>query len=463
VYETGYDFFNDQFMLIPRQYSDYLYDLNTKATKKVYCLGGPDVEKWKCDRAVLKSKGVKELYINQTLYYCCEDTIKKVDYHLGDSEATHFRHLLEGKIPVSLTRFPVYLVRILTNNNVNICSPECFRIGMNSKQYLFMYDESIYKYIMPPIYPERRGEGINIRDMLLCHMINTEIHSWKPISALDISKNSPQKWKAYVHNLSNIASELHPSLLLQTKDRDAWRIRASFNSGYCISSVYKSKSIEWNHCNDHIPKARGYKFDSRQIFFLYVHPHGVDPIYPIQSSHTNLNLPKNVETILPDINGAWNTFLDPNNKLDNISHYIKSDNKLYSTTRIMTVLSAAYEHLFDYMSCITLSSTSINANVTLEPCSTNMELKTQLFIVVKGIMSGGHFMSTVGQIKLSTNPKFCLCRAKIRRNRSIDDLKYDDELRNDINHTIPLTVSRCDGDSNELHHTMFEFENMRYF
>ena len=32
VTETGYVLFNDQFMLIPRQFSDYLYDLNTKAS-----------------------------------------------------------------------------------------------------------------------------------------------------------------------------------------------------------------------------------------------------------------------------------------------------------------------------------------------------------------------------------------------------------------------------------------------
>ena len=37
--ETGIDLFNDQFMLIPRQYSDHIYDLNTKVEKGVYCLG----------------------------------------------------------------------------------------------------------------------------------------------------------------------------------------------------------------------------------------------------------------------------------------------------------------------------------------------------------------------------------------------------------------------------------------
>lgn len=45
-------------MLIPRKFSDYLYDLNTKVVQKgVYCLGGPDVETWKCDKQLLQSKG----------------------------------------------------------------------------------------------------------------------------------------------------------------------------------------------------------------------------------------------------------------------------------------------------------------------------------------------------------------------------------------------------------------------
>ncbi len=35
VTETGYDVFNDQFMLIPRQFSDYLYHCNTKVNKNV--------------------------------------------------------------------------------------------------------------------------------------------------------------------------------------------------------------------------------------------------------------------------------------------------------------------------------------------------------------------------------------------------------------------------------------------
>ena len=51
--ETGIDLFNDQFMLIPRQYSDHIYDLDTKVEKGVYCLG----------------KGYKYIILLYILYY----------------------------------------------------------------------------------------------------------------------------------------------------------------------------------------------------------------------------------------------------------------------------------------------------------------------------------------------------------------------------------------------------------
>ena len=54
-------------MLIPRKFSDYIYDLDTKVVQKgVYCLGGPDVETWKCDKQLLQSKGESE---RQALMY----------------------------------------------------------------------------------------------------------------------------------------------------------------------------------------------------------------------------------------------------------------------------------------------------------------------------------------------------------------------------------------------------------
>ena len=99
--------FNDQFMLIPRQFSDHVYDLDKKVYKEVYCLGGPDVETWKCNATELDKRNYsKELYDNNNntyIYYtrkeitldrCCKDVFKR--NQLGYSETIHFRHLEQG-------------------------------------------------------------------------------------------------------------------------------------------------------------------------------------------------------------------------------------------------------------------------------------------------------------------------------------------------------------------------------
>ena len=106
ITETGYDRFNDQFMLIPRAFSDYLYDLDTKVKKGVYCLGGPDVETWKCNTTELRRRGVSEAKIQSVLPYCCPDILNKDNNVIGRSERIHYKHLETGKIPLGRTHFP---------------------------------------------------------------------------------------------------------------------------------------------------------------------------------------------------------------------------------------------------------------------------------------------------------------------------------------------------------------------
>lgn len=107
VTETGYDVFNDQFMLIPRQFSDYLYDFNTKVNKNVYCLGGPDVEEWKCKTPEMQKRGFSAERIARNLEHCCPDVLSGAQNLMGMSEAIHKRHLRFGQIPLSMGRFPV--------------------------------------------------------------------------------------------------------------------------------------------------------------------------------------------------------------------------------------------------------------------------------------------------------------------------------------------------------------------
>ena len=162
VTETGYEVFNDQFMLIPRQFSDYLYDFNTKVNKNVYCLGGPDVEKWKCNASELKKRKFSDEKIAQNLEYCCPDLLAGNNNLMGMSEAIHKRHLRYGQIPISMGRFPVFLTRRLEVNKEMKCHPECFRIyALNYKEYLYQSGNMshVYPYMSSPEFPDTRSVG----------------------------------------------------------------------------------------------------------------------------------------------------------------------------------------------------------------------------------------------------------------------------------------------------------------
>jgi hypothetical protein len=119
-------------MLIPRQFSDHVYDLDKKVYKEVYCLGGPDVERWKCNPESLDKMGYSKELKEITLDRCCSDVEK--GNKLGYSETIHLRHLdqglllffsgliinifffiFSGKIPVAYGRFPVFLTRRLND------------------------------------------------------------------------------------------------------------------------------------------------------------------------------------------------------------------------------------------------------------------------------------------------------------------------------------------------------------
>jgi len=192
ITETGYDRFNDQFMLIPRQFSDYVYDLNAKARKGVYCLGGPDVEQWKCNRTELQRRGVSEEKIASVLPYCCPDILKKGENTIGRSERIHYKHLEEGKIPLSMGRFPVALVR----NYNGVCETDCFRIyAYHYKEYIFRFTSIVYKYLMPHVWPDTIGRSVSSRDRLLCYVQKEGMYPWKPITATELHDQGDSRYQ----------------------------------------------------------------------------------------------------------------------------------------------------------------------------------------------------------------------------------------------------------------------------
>jgi hypothetical protein len=133
-------------------------------------------------------KNYSTIKTNKILNYCCDDIFQ---FNLnGFSEAIHLRHLKLGKIPVSVTRFPNYLVRIEknlenlnNNNNINnnnnnnnnnnkhnnnnnnvynnhnnlICNPECFRVKLNIKKPVIEENHISYPFYSVPKWPDAIG------------------------------------------------------------------------------------------------------------------------------------------------------------------------------------------------------------------------------------------------------------------------------------------------------------------
>eukprot|EP00598_Pedospumella_elongata_P008325 CAMPEP_0185012158 /NCGR_PEP_ID=MMETSP1098-20130426/98159_1 /TAXON_ID=89044 /ORGANISM="Spumella elongata, Strain CCAP 955/1" /LENGTH=864 /DNA_ID=CAMNT_0027541211 /DNA_START=36 /DNA_END=2631 /DNA_ORIENTATION=+ len=294
ITETGYDRFNDQFMLIPRQFSDYLYDLDTKVKKGVYCLGGPDVETWKCNTTALRARGVSEAKIQSVLPYCCPDILDKHTNHIGRSERIHYKHLETGQIPLGIGRFPTFLTRRMPNGE---CVGECFRIyAYHYKEYVFRFDAAIYPYLKAPMWPDTRGRSISSRDRNLCYILKEPVYPWTPIKAMDwhaeIEQNAVQALDSkflqvirsadeekgkpkyaidYSKPLLDPSQRLHPSILLNPKDTEMWRIHPTWNTEGCLTFSYQSKQVVWERCRGHcMSKTTNYM--PNQLFFLYVIP-----------------------------------------------------------------------------------------------------------------------------------------------------------------------------------------------
>jgi hypothetical protein len=270
--ETGFVPFNDQFMLIPRQYSDYLYDLNTKVRKEVYCLGGPDVEKWKCNATVLAMRKFPKRIINETLSYCCEDVA--TDDRLGYSETIHYRHLQFGKIPVSLARFTVYIVRYTRRVT---WYADCARLTFCFRTFLEDYLGG-YEYWQNASTVDAtldsRLISLSFIDGARCSFVNHRFLSpWQPINATELHRLVSLNLSLalnYSENLYQQFDKLHPSLLNNPWQFSNWRIRPNVHLDSCLSFDFVNKSLYWSQCQDHLLTKLGRRHLPTQTFFLLV-------------------------------------------------------------------------------------------------------------------------------------------------------------------------------------------------
>jgi hypothetical protein len=414
VTETGYDVFNDQFMLIPRQFSDYLYDLNTKVQKGVYCLGGPDVETWKCNTTALRMRGVSEEKIESVLPYCCPDILTDSN-HIGRSERIHYKHLETGKIPLGIGRFPTFLTRRMQNGE---CVGECFRIyAYHYKEYVFRFASAIYPYLMPPIWPDTRGRSISARDRNLCYALKEAAYPWHPITLTALHDKitgydaNPYQTRLkkllvkpgealvsedstyqvdYAKPLIDASQRLHPSIMLNPKDTEQWRIHPTWNVEGCLTFSYQTKQLLWDACKGHC-MAKSNTYMPNQLFFLYVVPQKPEALKHLL--HRSYHAPK----IFPE--STYNT-------------------PVSNVTRVM-MLNSEPNNL-DYrkgMQCLTAEKLALKAAVKMALCSADSHDPLQSFLTVRAVADGTHPQSTNGQLRFASNPDLCVCRTE---NKEVD-------------------------------------------
>lgn len=388
--ETGYVPFNDQFMLIPREFADYLYDLDTKVTPKVYCLGGPDVETWKCRREKLEAKYPHDHeFINATLQHCCYDNTPKGANREGYSETIHFRHLQQGRIPVGFARLPVYITRL---NKKGQCLPECARLYHNFKQSVYEGLEYSYPFFAPLNALDNRMMSIPDTNIGTCTVLESPYSTWNPISAYDFQQwQSPQHRVDYGQNLYQQLSKFHPSIVFNAKLTIPWKIRTTMLIDRCLTANFTSFAVEWDFCRLHMRLKGGRRHHPAQSWYLHVRPHDDRILQPlIVRDHYDFLLPPH--TFRPNVTQIYMAQRDP--------RWFEAGPVMYC----LTAIPGSGHQL--------LPRFTENITIAFRPCVHSFEENPQqFFLTVMGETFGANGLtSTVGKIMYAENPKYCLIR-----------------------------------------------------
>ena len=356
-----------------------------------HCIGGPDMEKWKCNRSELVMRQVKN--IDAQLDACCVDIFKK--NRLGVSESIHSRHMRGGKIPVSFARFPVFLTRRRSNQT---CSSECFRLyKYHFKEYMFMFGSKLYPWVVEPsLWPDSRSRAISSRDVSVCVMMDEATFAWAPKSAYDLHQAHSIPPLNYSQSLYGQQAAAASGLLPDPRDLQVWRVHPTWNIDSCLTYSNKFKNMSWSECIDHRRYTHStLRFDVRQLFSLRVDPHN--------QAELDMQTHKYTQSLTPTTTRVTST-----NSTRVMIHHYEGLTLVPKGGQIMcfTVLRS--------LSNMTSSSWS-GAEVGLKECLFDKDHPTQMFKSVVGIADGSHPSSTVGFLQLAADPSLCIFRAPHRR------------------------------------------------
>jgi hypothetical protein len=292
---------------------------------------------------------------------------------------------------------------------------------------------------MQPVYPDTRGRAISSRDKTVCVMIDNNLYfKWKPISAFELHTSNKSNQIDYNRNLYQQSGILHPSIMINNKDIEVWRIRPSWNIDGCLTFSYTHKNITWEKCNDQIDP-HDLRYDPRQLFFLYVIPH-----FP---SEYDFNFRPHTQILYP------NNFI------------IRQNGESYSPTLgnytriMMTNANKADWEPRGEIQCLTVIknlNTQVTSNmwylakVVPEKCNIDWQHHSQLFHTVQGWTGGTLPYSTVGLIRFAAFPSLCIARNDNGPRNGVQQI-FSRPKDND------LYLFDCNYGGN-MHRVLFEFE-----
>jgi len=245
----------------------------------------------------------------------------------------------------------------------------------------------------------------------------------------------------YSRSLESQRNLVHPSIFINPKDLEVFRIHPVWNQEGCLTYYFKSNKLTWSTCVEHelFEEMRSVRISHLQIFFLYVDT-AFDPFH----------LPHHLHTVL-DVKAMYDIHKDYSYRHINQAYG-------YNVTRI---IHHGIPIRNGHLECLTVESIEVNANVVMKKCATRSlnEYSTpdplfslywrQLFLTVQGSGRGSHPLTSIGLIRLHSAPHLCVARNLMP---PLLNLKKDSEIAR------IFKISECDIVEKLQNH--FEFEMM---
>jgi hypothetical protein len=194
---------------------------------------------------------------------------------------------------------------------------------------------------------------------------------------------------------------------------------------------------------------------------MYVVPHQNDPFFPHLNFNQTIYEANDILYTEYPINSQGEIsakyYYNYNNNISKLVNYEGKRKYYYGVqnnsikTRIMMPIIADGIYFHEMMGCITVDSISSQAGVNILACESldNTKKSRQEFMIMRGLMRGSHFKSTIGQIRMYSDPNYCLHK-KMPYNNLVP------QLNNTPDHALVLDL--CIGNDKNIQSSYFEFE-----